>query len=334
MNQSRLGNLDVLRALAALAVCFYHFETDSITSLNAVWSISSYGYLGVDVFFVISGFVIPLMLLKIRFTFTGAGSFLLSRFLRLYPAYASAGILAFLLWYLSSLTPGFRGVPPSISFPGILSNSLLICDFTGEKWIIPVFWTLAIEAQYYLLIALSYPLLSNKSIRIRHGILAAWIVAPLLSGVGPTVFTWSALFAVGILCHLKANQLIGKIGFWIFFGSACATHALTKGLVSAVVGAATGLMILYLPEIRSRILIWIGGISYSLYLLHPLFGGRVMNGAVRLPDTPWIQAPALLLSILIALIASAMFYKLIERPSHQLSRGIRYQKSNNSGPGA
>jgi peptidoglycan/LPS O-acetylase OafA/YrhL len=326
MNQSRLGSLDVLRALAALAVCFYHFKRDSITSLDAVWSVSSYGYLGVDVFFVISGFVIPLMLLKMKFTFVDTGFFLFSRFLRLYPAYTVAGLLAIALWFLSSWTPGFRGESPSISFSELLSNSLLICDFTGEGWIIPVFWTLAIEAQYYFLIALSFPLLANESIRIRYSVLAAWVVAPLLAGVGPTVFTWSALFAIGILCHLKANRLIGLMSFWIFLSAACATHALTKGPVSAVVGAATGLVILYLPEVRSRILIWIGGISYSLYLLHPLVGGRVMNIAVRLPDTLWIQSLALLLGVLVAVIASAIFFKLIERPSHEFSRSIRHQK--------
>jgi peptidoglycan/LPS O-acetylase OafA/YrhL len=83
MNPSRLGNLDVLRALAAIAVCFHHFKRDSITSIGVLSSVSSYGYLGVDVFFVISGFVIPLMLLKMKFTFGDSGSFLLSRFLRL-----------------------------------------------------------------------------------------------------------------------------------------------------------------------------------------------------------------------------------------------------------
>lgn len=326
MNQSRLGNLDVLRALAALAVCFFHFKRESITSIGSVSVISSYGYLGVDVFFVISGFVIPLMLFKMKFRLVDSGTFLLSRFLRLYPAYAASSVLAITLWFLSSWTPGFRGESPSISLSGLLSNSLLICDFTNDGWIIPVFWTLAIEAQYYLLIAVSLPLLANKSILTQYGVLVAWVVAPFLADVGPTVFTWSALFAVGILCSLKANRMIGTLSFWVFFGAACLTHALTKGSISAAVGATTGLAILYFPEVRSRILIWIGSISYSLYLLHPLVGGRVMNLAVRLPDTPIIQGLALLLSVLLAISASAIFFSLIERPSHEFSRRIRHQK--------
>lgn len=316
----------MLRALAALAVCFFHFRRESITSTGAVSSLSSYGYLGVDVFFVISGFVIPLMLFKMKFRLADSGSFLLSRFLRLYPAYAAAGVLAIALWFLSSWIPGFRGESPSISFSGLLSNSLLICGFTGDDWIIPVFWTLAIEAQYYLIIAVSFPLLANESKRIRYGVLVAWVVAPLLAGVGPTVFTWSALFAVGILCYLKANRMIGTLGFWIFFSAAFLAHALTTGPISAATGASTGLVILYFPEVRSRILIWIGSISYSLYLLHTAVGGRVMNLAVRLPDTPIIQGVALLLAVVLAITASAIFFRLIERPSHKFSRSVRHQK--------
>ena len=151
-------------------------------------------------------------------------------------------------------------------------------------------------------------------------------MAPLLAGVGPTVFTGSSLFAVGILCYLKANRMIGSLSFWIFFSAGCLAHALTKGSISAAVGASTGLAILYLPEVRSRILIWIGGISYSFYLLHVLVGGRVMNLAVRLPDTPTVQSLAVLLGVLVAVVASAIFFRLVERPSHELSRSIRHQK--------
>jgi peptidoglycan/LPS O-acetylase OafA/YrhL len=209
-----------------------------------------------------------------------------------------------------------------------LSNALLICDFAGEDWIIPVFWTLAVEAQYYFLIAVSFPLLVHRSILIRYGVLSGRVVAPLLAGLGPTVFTWSALFSVGILCYLKASRLIGSPGFWICLGAACVSHLLTKGSLSAGVGAATGLAILYCPEVRARSLIWIGGISYSLYLLHPLVGGRVMNLAVRWPDTPIIQGLAILLGVLLSLSASAVFFKLIEEPSHQISRRFRCRKKD------
>lgn len=327
MNSSRLGNLDALRALAALAVCLFHFREDiAIRSIGVASSVFSYGYLGIDVFFVISGFVIPLMLLQMKFRLADSGSFLLSRFLRLYPAYAASGILVIALSYLSSCIPGFSGQSPAFPIRAVVSNLLLICDFSGEEWIIPVFWTLAIEAQYYVLIAVTFPFLKNGSKRIRYSVLATWIAAPLFAGVGPTVFTWAALFALGILCCLKANKMMGSLSFYIFFGAACLAHALTKGLISAAAGASTGLAILYFPEVRSRVLIWIGGISYSIYLIHMPLWGRVMNLMKRLPDTPIIQMLALLLGALVVILASAIFFKVIERPSHEFSRSIRHQK--------
>ncbi len=268
MNQRRLGNLDILRALAALSVCLFHFRRDGISA-----TLFCRGFLGVDVFFVISGFVIPLMLSKMKYGFADCGSFLQARLLRLYPAYAMAGLSAIGLWYLSSRVPGFRGDFPSLSPSALIANALLICDFTGDGWIIPVFWTLAIEAQYYVLIAATFPLLTSGSKWIRHGVLILWISLPLIAGVGPTVFTWTALFSLGILCFLWRDMQLNRCGFWLLFGAALASHALAKGSISATVGAATGLAILYLPELRLRFLIWIGSISYSLYLIHLFVGG-------------------------------------------------------------
>lgn len=328
MHQSRLGNLDVLRALAALAVCLYHFREDiAIRSIDVAASAFAYGYLGVDVFFVISGFVIPLMLIKTKYSPADMGAFLASRFVRLYPAYIASIMLVFALWYLSSCIPGFSGQSPAISIASAVSNSLLICDFSGEEWILPVFWTLAIEAQYYALIAISFAFLTAESKGIRYAVLAAWIAAPLVAGVGPTVFTWTALFAMGILCCLRGHQLIGRLDFWILFGAAFSTHALTRGTTSAVVGSLTGLAILYLPEVRSPVLAWIGTISYSIYLIHGPLWVKVMNLTKRLPDIPAIQVLALVVGALVVIAASYLFFMVIERPSHAFSRIVRIRQS-------
>ena len=147
MDDNRLENLDVLRGIAALSVCFYHFTLKNEAVLGRAVVPFSYGYLGVDVFFVISGFIIPLMLTRIDFRIEHIGSFLRSRWMRLYPAYALAAVVALSLWYLSAMVPGFRGNEFHANPFRLIANALLICDFTGHDWIIPVFWTLAIEAQ-------------------------------------------------------------------------------------------------------------------------------------------------------------------------------------------
>ena len=126
----RLGNLDVFRAVAALAVCLHHFNRESLTGGTWFSEITKYGNYGVDIFFVISGYVIPFALLRRNFQLSQIGIFLQGRFLRLYPAYALAAILTLGLWYASTWMPGFRGEgPPKISVAQILANATLTCDF-------------------------------------------------------------------------------------------------------------------------------------------------------------------------------------------------------------
>jgi peptidoglycan/LPS O-acetylase OafA/YrhL len=61
LNQ-RITNLDILRAIAALMVCLVHFLRKPLYEGTIIWDIFQYGKHGVDIFFVISGFVIPLSL--------------------------------------------------------------------------------------------------------------------------------------------------------------------------------------------------------------------------------------------------------------------------------
>lgn len=91
--KNKLDSLDLLRGIAVLAVCFCHFG-GALSSGN--WLAEIFGYLhtygkyGVHVFFVISGFVIPLSLNKSQYTINQYGHFLLKRFVRLHPPYLVA----------------------------------------------------------------------------------------------------------------------------------------------------------------------------------------------------------------------------------------------------
>lgn len=87
MKFKRLDNLDAFRAVAALSVCIYHFKRPAQDFGGLFRVISEYGFLGVDVFFVVSGFVIPLMLRKANFGFEKFVSFIIARWVRLYPAF-------------------------------------------------------------------------------------------------------------------------------------------------------------------------------------------------------------------------------------------------------
>ena len=64
LDRDRITNLDLLRGLAALAVCIFHFDHDGALGVPSVSRVLSYGYLGVQMFFVISGFIIPYSMLR------------------------------------------------------------------------------------------------------------------------------------------------------------------------------------------------------------------------------------------------------------------------------
>jgi len=99
--------IEVLRGLASLAVVLFHMTNQMTGPITVI--IHSYGWLGVHVFFVISGCVIPLALYNLDYKTQQFPRFFLKRLVRLEPAYLSSIILTLVLWYLSSLVPAFKG---------------------------------------------------------------------------------------------------------------------------------------------------------------------------------------------------------------------------------
>jgi peptidoglycan/LPS O-acetylase OafA/YrhL len=188
---------------------------------------------------------------------------------------------------------------------------------------VPIFWTLAIEAQFYLLIGLSLPLLVKHPPWPALAVMALWILAPLVAGHGPTVFTWTALFALGIVVFLYRASLLSLPWAASVFAAAGVVELSVHGWASAFIGVGTAVFIAFCPGIHFRALVAIGTISYSLYLIHPLIGGRVINFTSRLPDQEFVHWLALTVAVLLSLAAAAVLYYVIEKPSHVLSRRFR-----------
>jgi peptidoglycan/LPS O-acetylase OafA/YrhL len=319
----RIDNLDVLRAVAALAVCFFHFRRGSMFEGSFYQEVASFGHYGVDVFFVISGFVIPLALWKRGFGLSQTGGFWLSRFVRLYPAYLLASGVALLLWYLSAAMPGFRGsLPPPLTLAQVWSNLALTADVFRQDWFLEVAWTLAIEAQYYVLVALVFPVFTGRWPALRVPVLWLWILSPLVMENSYLVFRWTALFGMGLVVMLGQAGMLGRAWMWVLLTVSVAVQWWARDGVSAGVGLGTALVILLVPPLRMPALMWVGGISYSLYLLHLPVGGRVMNYLERFGDVAWVAVLAVPLALAASLLAAFLFYKLVEAPSHAWARKV------------
>src|SRR5215813_5081606 len=148
----RLRTLDCLRGIAALSVAWYHVTCGNprFAVPEVIKASGAHGWLGVEVFFVISGFVIPYALYGARYRLRDYGRFLLKRIVRLDPPYlVSLGMVA-MLAYASAALPGFRGRPPSFTVPQLASHVGYATGLLGYEWVNIAYWSLALEFQYYL----------------------------------------------------------------------------------------------------------------------------------------------------------------------------------------
>jgi peptidoglycan/LPS O-acetylase OafA/YrhL len=231
---TRLRGIDALRGIAALGVVFYHAVEKGERVLpnnflqypiRAVQSASSFGYIGVFLFFVISGFCIHLQWARAKAAGTEPeirfGAFWKRRLRRLYPPY----IIALLLFLV--LTATTAGISLSHFFFYDIGMHLLMLHNLDPKTcytINGVFWTLAIEEQLYL----AYFLLLFIRVRWGWGVTLAvcliarvgWMglshVVWLKTGFGVPVpesaavhwFTW-ALGAIGVEAFLGLIKLRG-----------------------------------------------------------------------------------------------------------------------------
>lgn len=99
----RIKHIDVLRGIAAILVTFFHLTGGIALSQNTA-DYGKYGYLGVEIFFVISGFILPYSMYKTGYDINNFGRFMLKRVIRIYPAYLVAVAIGILLPFFTGRT--------------------------------------------------------------------------------------------------------------------------------------------------------------------------------------------------------------------------------------
>src|SRR5262249_17683132 len=111
---SKIHVVEALRGIASIGVALFHFSDQLSTFVPQL--IARVGWLGVDMFFVISGFVIPYSIASCRYSITDFPRFICRRLVRLEPPYLLSIVLVIVMWHVSSFAPGFRGSDPAYSF--------------------------------------------------------------------------------------------------------------------------------------------------------------------------------------------------------------------------
>jgi len=203
----RFYEIDLLRFLAAFAVVMYHYtfrgfiaDDMSLVEFPYLSLVSRYGYLGVELFFMISGFVILLTARK-----RSVSSFIISRVVRLYPVYWACVSLTFIVVLL------FGGMQYDASFFQYLSNLTMIHTLIGVDSIDGVYWTLLVELRFYFIIFLILVIRQIHNVKFFLGL---WLVSSIILSVQPgfkifefiLIPIWSAYFVAGAVFYLIRQE--------------------------------------------------------------------------------------------------------------------------------
>jgi peptidoglycan/LPS O-acetylase OafA/YrhL len=337
--------VDGIRGLAAASVMLYHLGTGDLAphlarvlSRHAIWFFER-GWIGVHVFFAISGFVIAHTIAHAighEMTPRRALRFSLRRQVRLDPPYWCAIALGVAIPFIGNLAhPGLHWVP---SLRDVALNALYVNDLLGTPAISWVFWSLAIEVQFYLLFVLVLALFR------RAPSLLPWIVAASAIASLHWSLAWRFphawftqhwyLFALGALTRWatmrdrRAHPALSLTLAAIFI--ACGVHygrlePLAGGVVCASLHLAAwrdGLS----RWLGARPLQFLGATSYGIYLFHTPFAGPV-----RVAFDAFFGAPTIVgafavffAQIAVTLLAAALLHRTIEGWAMRLSSRIRW----------
>jgi peptidoglycan/LPS O-acetylase OafA/YrhL len=348
--------VDGLRGVAATMVVVFHFTvaaTDAshpfISGLPAwVVKLLNDGQFGVEIFFVISGFVIAYSQRQAKVTTRYFLNFALRRSFRLDPPYWFTVFLeVFILAVSAKLVHSRTHDVPSAD--RVLAHLTYLQELLGYREIVPVFWTLCLEVQFYVLFTLVRGLASWKSDglatqRIEGGVMAMlsflslavfcqWIPNPLHGLFLPYWF----LFFLGVTVWWAVGTPQRANYFWVMCAAAGLT-AVFRHDVPMGLGVSTAAAIFFAAKLN-RMGSWLSGwpiqflgrISYSLYLIHVVIGTRVILFAARFTGTSvGAKLIGVVFGIVASIVAATLMYVLIEQPWQQLSK--RWLKGGGTPP--
>jgi peptidoglycan/LPS O-acetylase OafA/YrhL len=315
----QIFTVEALRGVAALAVTWFHMT--NTYSLDWVRYSGFNGWLGVDMFFVISGFIIPYSLHRSKYKLAYFPRFLLRRLVRLEPPYLISIAVVLILWELAARTPGFAGSPPTYSIGQVLAHFLYLIPLTNYPWLNIVYWTLAYEFVFYILAGLLWPVLSHRSLLFTAALVAC-IQAIDIALLREHVTGAALLFFVGICCARKRLKLDPP---WLSLSAAVIAVVALWWIVEpmvALVSFGTAFFIAFVDIPRLRVLGFLGAISYSLYLLHVPIGGRVVNIGRRFVDGPVQEFFLSLVALAVSLLVATIFWKYVEEPAKRASKRV------------
>ncbi len=361
--QSRFPVLDGVRGLAVLMVLVWHLAVCQLVSNAGSWApyfrrLFSVTGSGVDLFFALSGFLIVGILLDRKGGQDYFRVFYVRRICRIFPLY-------FLLLVLCAVVSGWA-VIPAVTRQWLLADPLPMwsyATFTQNFFMglqgrfgpngLAVTWSLAVEEQFYLVVPLLVWLLGKRSLAVAmivalmalpclrlltpgfHGFVnLPWRADPLLTGA----------CAAMLVRSVRCTQLVLRLQHWVV-GVGCILMAAVGVMIlfpgsfgvfeRTLYGLLYGIVILIArldlnrwacALLQTRVLCWMGRLSYGIYMFHQVVSG-CMHGFIKgqEPRIAGIQDAYITLgSVVVTLMLAWMSYRFFEEPILRFGHRFKY----------
>ena len=363
-SQERFTLIDGLRGIAALMVVIFHLHltveqvyADKLPAfVNYIFKL---GHWGIEIFFVISGFVIAYSVRNGSWTFPYLARFGLRRSIRLDPPYWIIIAIEVSLIYISLyFFPDLGTELPNLK--KLAAHLVYLQQLLGLGHLLPIFWTLCYEVQFYLVLVTALVLYNH--LKNRH-----WLNTRTVNIIFSILVACSYLYSLGIFLKVLPTSisglfidrwyqfLLGALAWWcasnrgprqvflfcwlltllsLFFANDPDFYRSQSTLVILFTS-----MLVYQAFISDKITRWLknpvilflGTISYSLYLVHLPIGWRLIAFEKKLigEDMNLLSASLALISgIAISILAAWILYRVAEKPSLNFAHRIHLPKTS------
>lgn len=344
MKAQRLDYIDAMRGVAAILVLIQHtseyvYATNPAQTMIgdwvrlATWDAFNLGKFGVVMFFAVSGFVIP-------FSFKGERAiqgFIVSRAFRLYPAYWVSLLLAVAVKVIYDV---------KFSPAQVAANITMVQTLLGHKNMLTVYWTLLVEIIFYAICMAAFSIGVLRSARYNMSMIVLFSIAALIVAFINWEFGKSLPVAIplglsimhlGTLTRLSTlesdpagHQLLpyGLLVISLILGPTCwlgyVGHSEFGSPLPYITSYYAAIFVFIVgthkPIRLGDSLIFLGSISYSLYLIHPVFGFPARWVGAHLPEP--MNGYSIVFIMALSIPFAWLMFAGVERPSIRLGKKL------------
>ena len=359
----RITELDGLRGMAILMVLSFHYINNQLVNNTSsigryLAKATSFGWVGVDLFFVLSGFFIGSILIKNNGGRKYFTTFYLRRLLRIVPNYylliAVSSLIIAIPYFGNNLFLTGHNTVPKWSYYGMLHNVFMAHQNTLGNDSISVVWSIGIEEQFYILLPFVIFLVNARWLPVMLGV--AFFSAPLIrmqfqnwippyvllpcrmdslaagvliayANIYSDLYSLSRKYYLWIMGIMTLDVLISALFYWKFNDLGIFRNSFFAiFFTGCVILAITRKESIYGAFLRNKALVWIGSLSYSLYLFHYLILGfaHQITGQHDIGIYNLKGALVSIAAFIFSLLMAWLVYLKLETPFVLAGKKLRY----------